>query len=189
MRFAPIALYATALAPLIGCSSPVPAAPDAAYTVNMSSAGGECNMMISTAMLGVVDNNAPTMRVTDQMMLMGGVAHVTCTVKTSASGSGLDVTGTAQSGYNSLAITVTDLSGSSTAMAPAAGSITFLSPATQQAFSGACNFFIDGKEAPPTAGKVWTSFTCNGISPGPENPPVSCPVNESYALFENCLSM
>src|SRR5262245_36408893 len=130
MRLAPLVLYAAALAAPLGCSSPVPASPDAAYLVHMSSAGGSCNLLISPGKLGVVDSSAREMKVTDQMSVMGNVTSVTCTVKTSASGSGFDVNAYAQNGVNSLQIIVTGLSPSSTQMAPAAGNITFLSPST-----------------------------------------------------------
>ena len=53
MRLAP-ALCLPAVLALAACSSPVPANPDAAWTVNFVSPGGQCTLTDSTVQFGQV---------------------------------------------------------------------------------------------------------------------------------------
>jgi hypothetical protein len=186
MRLAPVALYATALAASFGCSSPVPAAPDVAWLVNMSSGGGNCSLMISMRNLGQINDQAISQRVTDQMVQMGGTASVQCTVAPTGTGSGFNVQGYSIEGYDSLQINIPNLSKTATKDSPSVGSVTYLSDATVTSFSGNCNFYFSGNEG-VDAGKVWVSFACDGLSNGPNGQ--TCPVVESYVAFENCLMM
>jgi hypothetical protein len=137
-------------------------------------------------MVGDVDDQHITTHVTDAMVVTGaGAAKVNCTVK--PAGSGFNVQGYALSGYDSLQIDIPNFAANASQATPSDGSVTFLSDKTVQSFMGTCHFYLSGSEG-IAAGKVWTTFTCDGLTGGGSPPPV-CPVATSYVAFENCLTM
>jgi hypothetical protein len=183
MRFAALALSAaglTALASLTGCSSPVPATPDGAWEVNLSSAGGACDIMVNTTSVGEVNDGAISQRITDGV----GGADISCTV----AGTGpFDVDALASQNGDTLQINVAALAAGTTKAAPVLGTISYESAATAVPFTGTCNFYFANPAESVAAGKVWVAFACPEI--GDAESGTMCPVTESYALFENCLTV
>jgi hypothetical protein len=187
MRLASLALYTAVLAAPLGCNSPVPAAPDAAWTVNMSSNGGACMINFSTRSLGSVNNQNRNATVTDMMAADGGIASVRCSVV--GSGSTFSVTGKTEQSIDLLDVNIPSLSTSATVDMPSTGAISYLSDATVVPYSGNCKFYFNGPSEGVAVGKVWASFTCDAISNNMAMNSSVCPVLESYVLFENCLTM
>jgi hypothetical protein len=186
MRLPPLALYAAALAASFGCSSPVPATPDVAWQVNMSSAGASCNLMISTRSIGDINETSIQQRVTDGM----NGAAVSCFVWPNGSGFGVDVR--ASQGASSLNLFIDKIDDSATKDAPVNGGVSYESDATVALYSGSsCSFYFinpdpSGHGMGVSAGKIWVAFTCDGITNGSASPPSTCPVAQSFAAFENC---
>jgi hypothetical protein len=185
MRFALVAFSAAALAALAGCSSPVPATPDGAWTVNMTNQGGTCMVSNSTRSIGTVTAVDPEKRITDGEMLTGGPAALTCSVSGTGTGP-FSVDASLAQGADTLQIVIAAISAGATKTAPATGSVGYESDATVEEYqSPSCSFyFVDGTQEGVAAGKIWAAFTCAGITNGQSGS--TCPVLESYVLFENC---
>jgi hypothetical protein len=199
MRLALVAFSAVALAAVSGCSSNVPATPDAAWSINMDGTapvGQSCNKGVINDMLGDVNAGSIQTRVIDgqplpaDMMQMG---QVTCSV--AASGSGFQVSGSAgtASGSLLLQINIPMITAGATQASPASGSVTYSSAAntagvpysTKQQNGDTCSFyFSSGTQEGVKAGQIWGLFTCSGITDS--GTMSDCEVGTSYFVFENC---
>jgi hypothetical protein len=167
-----------------GLGNPTPAPSDAAWVLNMTGAGSACPLMVSTGQLGDVNDQIIDAKVTDQMKGAAGVATVKCSVV--PVGSGLHVSGAAGWGCDELQIDVPSITKTASKASPASGSVSYLSETTVSTFSGMCNFYFSGNEG-IGPGKVWLSFTCPGLTASGSIS--TCPVAESYVLFEDCATM
>ncbi len=184
MRFAVVAFSAAALAALSGCSSPVPATPDAAWEVNMTNNGGTCQISNSTRSLGVLTDADIETRITDGVM----GATISCSVVGTGTGP-FAIEAELLQGADSLDISIPAISAGATKTAPALGTIQYESDATVVAYQGTCNFyFATGTKEGVNATGIYVAFTCGGITDAQSSPASTCPVLESYALFENCVS-
>jgi hypothetical protein len=206
MRLAP-ALYLPAVLALAACSSPVPATPDAAWTVNFVSPGGQCTLTDSTVQFGDIGGPSdPTIpsSVTDQSPVCtesdgysncpmgttppaGAVtAAVNCSVWQAGSAFGVHGSASIPAGTDSLEIDISSLPTGATKASPATGTVTYLSDKTVNAFtSSACNFYFASDNEGVGLGKVWVAFTCPEFDSG-QSMITGCTVAESYAGFENC---
>jgi hypothetical protein len=187
MRFALVAFSAAALAALAGCSSAVPATPDGAWTVNMTNQGGTCMVSNSTRSIGTITAVDIEKRITDGEALTGGAASLSCSVSGTGTGP-FSVDSSLAQGADTLQIVIPSISAGATKTAPATGSVGYESDATVALYSSpSCSFyFVDGTQEGVASGKIWAAFTCAGILDGQSNS--TCPVLESYVLFENCLT-
>jgi hypothetical protein len=205
MRLAP-ALFLPAVLALAACSSPVPANPDAAWTVNFVSTGGMCTLTNSTVQFGDVGNPAdgtipsPVNNAAQLCMTADGngncpmgtnppagapTAQVNCSVAKAGSGFAVHASALIPAGTDSLEIDIDSLSTGASKASPSTGTVTYVSSKTVTAFnSSSCNFyFVPGGSEGVDSGKVWVAFTCSEFDSGQIT---GCTVAESYAAFENC---
>lgn len=182
MRFTPAFLLPAVLA-LAACSSPVPAVPDAAWVVNLSSSGPPCTISNSSRQLGDVNATSIQSRVNDQQLVMGFNVNIQCAVSPAASGGGFEVQGHTDFGADALTITVPKMDKSATKDSPATGTVTYLSDATVKPYHGSAHFYFASSSEGIDSGKVWLAFTSDALDDGNGS---ICPLIESYAAFESC---
>jgi hypothetical protein len=184
-----------------GDASTPPVTPDAAWRLSMAGGGSTCDLASSTRQLGDVgspsDPAVPT-SITDQSPVCATsdgfslcpngstgttAASVTCSVV--QSGSTFAVKASASAGADSLSIAIASLTTGATMANPAVGTVTYQSDSTVSVFSSAtCDFYFASGNEGVGPGKVWVAFTCAGITSAAAM--ATCPVIESYAVFENC---
>jgi hypothetical protein len=160
--------------------SRVPAA-QAAWSVTTDQPdGAACALPAGTDALGQVTASTMSALVADGM----NGATISCSVL----GNGpFEVDGAAASASAGLQITVPAISAGATQAAPAAGTISLLPSGSTSLYTGSCSFyFVPDTPEIVASGKVWVAFTCPGI--GNSIAMSTCPVTESYALFEGCVS-
>jgi hypothetical protein len=108
-------------------------------------------------------------------------ASVTCTV----AGSGpFSVNAQASQNDKSLSISIPSIAPSASQQAPAMGQLAYSSAKTAgNPYSGACALWFTASTPETVApGKVWLTFACPALVSGMS----TCPIQQGYALFENC---
>jgi hypothetical protein len=164
---------------------------DGAFSLTTTSGDPQaCMINGNTAQVGVVDAESRQLVVTDGV---GGV-HVSCAVSPVSGTTAFDVHGliddTAGSG-NYLEIQIAGIPAGASEAIPAHGTVVFSAPWTAGApYQGGCGFYFaagtKGRvEVTADVGRAWLSFSCAGLTSGTS----TCPLQQGYAIFENCLGM
>ncbi len=167
-------------------TSPVPTAQAAWSVTTEQPDGSACPIAAGTQALGQVTASTKTMILTNGT----GGAAVTCSVL----GSGpFEVDATASDASIGLQISIPAITASATAAAPAPGTVSLNAVGASPdggplvLYTGSCSFyFVPSTPEAVTAGSVWVAFTCPGLTNTITMD--TCPVTESYALFESCVS-
>jgi hypothetical protein len=183
MRFVLAAFSVAAVAMIASsCSESVPAAADGAYFLTtIQNDPLKCMISGHTDQVGAIDAQERKTVLTDGVMN----TKVSCTVLNAQAPFDVHAVldDTANTG-NYFEMLIPAISTSNKVDSPAAGNVIFSDVKTAgNAFSGNCNFYIEGKEG-VAAGKIWVSFSCDEVSFGMS----SCPLKQGYAIFENCLT-
>jgi hypothetical protein len=185
MRFALAAFPVLALAALSGCGSSGSSTPEAAWSVQMEQSDVACTIADNLRELGAVTDTDIEMTVMDGRTVGMNVASVVCSV---AGTSTFSVQAQANSGADSLQVTIPSISASASLSNPAPGSVAYESDATaDNAYEGDCIFYFDsgmGSAPPIAAGRIWVAFQC----PMLQSQMSICPITQGYAVFEDCLT-
>jgi hypothetical protein len=186
MRFAPLAAFSVlALASLAGCGGGGSTPPEAAWVVSMiQSDPTQCMIADNTRSIGAVSNSkitTPEISGTTDGQL--GTVTVQCTVSGTSS---FSVDAQASAGPDSLHITIPSIDASASMSSPATGNISYESDATADNFyQGDCNFYFEqSMGVAVAAGRIWVAFQCPMLMSGLS----TCPVDQGYAVFEDCLT-
>jgi hypothetical protein len=112
-------------------------------------------------------------------------ATVQCSVVAKGAGA-YSVNASATLGADTLTITIPTISTTATIMAAATGSVSYESEKTVVLYqSSNCQFyFVPGTNETVAPGRIWVAFQCAEVTNGPTMS--SCPLSESYAVFEEC---
>jgi hypothetical protein len=164
------------------CSESVPAAADGAYFLTTTQPDPlKCMIAGHTVQVGAIDAQVKkTVLVdgTNKTVVQCTVLNDTAPFQVHAS---LDDTANTGTYFE---IVIPSIGPGAKSDSPATGTVIFSDPKTAgNAFSGQCNFFIEGNEG-IASGKVWVSFNCDGVSFGMS----TCPLKTGFAIFENCLT-
>lgn len=162
------------------CSDDPPPPPAAAFAVSFAAGGmpGMCRVMSHNSNVGTVGpSGTPTTVPAGQ-----NNADITCSIK--KSGSNFRLEGNATSNGIALGIAIKDMSVSATKDAPALGTVSYVSPQTQDGFLATdCRFYLlpeGGQFIKP--GSTWLTFECPVLLGEMQ----TCALLTSYAKFENC---
>jgi len=183
MRFVLAAFSVAAVAVIASsCSEAVPASADGAYFLTtIQNDPQACMIAGHTVQVGAIDAQEKKTVLTDGT----DKTKVSCTVLNATAP--FDVHAVLDDSLktgNYFEMLIPAISASNKVDSPAAGNVIFSAPYTAgNAFSGACNFYFEGKEG-VDAGKIWVSFQCDGLTFGMS----TCPLKQGYAIFENCLT-
>jgi len=164
-----------------GTTTNLVATPEAAFSVTTDQPDGSvCPLAAGTEALGALTASMKTTTVTGG----DGGAMIECSVL----GSGpFEVDAAANNGTLGLEISIPALTAGATAASPAAGTVSLQAATSGSLYTGSCSFyFVPSTPEAVSAGSVWVAFTCPALT----NPVTmaSCPVAESYVLFESCIS-
>src|SRR5262249_33475436 len=134
--------------------------------------------------LGEVNATAIQTRVLDGQMVMGQTASVSCAVESNGA-SGFSVNGHASLGAGNLNVSIPNIAKTATQASPASGSITYVSDATVQPYTGSgCNFYFLNASEGVDAGKAWLAFDCPSVTGS--GGPSTCSITQSLVVLENC---
>jgi hypothetical protein len=178
MRFAFLALSAAALATLAGCSDPPLVIPDGAFTVStIQDMPQLCMIAGHTAKIGDINDSQ---RKTVVANAEDG-AIVSCAVSGT---SDFTVTANIVQGDKSLSIGIASIKPGATLASPASGTIGYSSVNTAgNVYGGKCNYyFTPNTDETVASGRIWVSFQCPALQQGMS----TCPIQQGYAIFENC---
>ena len=162
-----------------GTSTPLPT-PDAAWSVTTEQPDGAACPLAAALSLGTLTASVKTTTVAGG----DGGAMISCSVL----GSGpFEVDAAANNGTVGLEITIPAITATATAAAPAAGTVSLQGAAGGSLYTGSCSvYFVPSTSEAVSSAAVWVAFTCPGLTNSITM--ATCPVAESYALFENCVS-
>ena len=172
---------------LTGCSDPVPPTPQGAWNANFGpaiDASTSCMVAQHTASLGKVGASD---RASVSVVVDGtDSAQIQCSVTGDKT---FEVHGQAQRKGIGLNITIPKLTAGATEQSPAAGTVSFVSDKTVQAYvsnpQNPCQFyFTPDSDEGVSAGKVWVAFKCPDVGITMS----TCQISQGYAIFENCVS-
>jgi hypothetical protein len=182
MRFALLALSATALATLAGCGpDEPPAIPQGAFNVSTVQTDPiACMIAGHSTQVGEIDESHR------KDVIASGMdgAVVNCTVSGT---SPFSVNGDITQDDRHLAINIPSIKPGATLASPAVGTIQYSSVKTAgNAYGGTCNYYFTEMTSETVAsGRIWVSFQCDALVSGMS----TCPIKQGYVILENCLTV
>jgi len=180
MRRLPFVLAAFLVgAPLVAgaCSTPAPI-PAGAWVLTFNHSGPTCQLMTHNDNVGMIDASSAGTLVTDGV----SGASVTCTVKGSGT---FSVDGEVLANGSNLRVVIPSITSMATPMAPVMGTVSYISPMTQNIFTspqGNCNFYFSDPKETVSAGTIFVSFDCPEVDNGMQ----MCSITGGHIKVTSC---